>query len=487
MSTPTSPKKKGSRLSIASASSLTNKSEPLPSIPSESPYLTASNPEVVITVPALPNLPASAGSPIMPTVPEEGGNATVGSQSKRSSLSVRSIPLSPASKALVDQSLLDNYPLSPTLSRRLSVAPSVAPSRKSVRMNSADDLVKGLAGVTHIKEHRAMFQKASNEAKDNFMYLITINGSVLPHVWFPTLVVTLWTVFWVLIHQQAKWALVATQPLLISIIGVVLSLLLVFRNNTAYDRYWEGRRMWGSIITHCRNLGRVIWIMGNAEGNAQVQQEKRGALNLVLAFPIATKYLLRGKPGILYTDLVHLLCHVPAFNPKKPNFHENNVPMEILFHLTSYIYRARKAETYDVQGQTQFFTALTGLMDCLTNLERIRNSPIPLVYNIHLKIVVIIYLLALPFQLTGALNYFAIPVVFIASFIFLGIEAIALEIENPFGEDANDLPMEAFIELIRNEVNEILASDSKRDPQLWLAPLDAETIASRHSFNVPRH
>lgn len=78
-------------------------------------------------------------------------------------------------------------------------------------------------------------------------------------------------------------------------------------------------------------------------------------------------------------------------------------------------------------------------MDCLTGFERILRTPIPLAYSVHLHQAVWLYLLALPYQLVGVLNWFAVPAVTLASFALLGILGIGWEIENPFGYDANDL------------------------------------------------
>ncbi|KAI8850773.1 Bestrophin, RFP-TM, chloride channel-domain-containing protein [Chytridium lagenaria] len=467
--------KRTSKLSMASSnrsstSSLVGPKPELPLyLPSREPIVLGSTagPEVVITLPKesppsvttnfLQSTSTEATSPPSdPYVPPLVIDSS--SRSKRSSISAHSIPLSPASKALIDNTLMEKLP-------------SFSRAMLADKVKTATMLVSGMSNLRKLSSPKQE-SRALNQNKNVLTYAIQYHGSVLPHVIAPVAYITLWTIFWVLIHQLAKWTVFATNPLLISVIGVVLSLLLVFRNNTAYDRYWEGRRLWSSIVTHCRNLSRVIWIMGSSNGDAKIDQEKRGALNLVLAFPIATKYLLRGEYGVEFSDLFHLIAHVPAFNPAEPRFHDKNVPMEILFHLTSYI-------TYDVQGQTAFFTALTGLMDNLTNLERIRTSPIPLIYNIHLKVVVLIYLLALPFQLVNALNYFTIPVVAIASFILIGIEFIAVEIENPFGEDANDLPIDEFIGQVRQEMQQVIESDPKRDPSLWLSPLTAEQIRRR--------
>ncbi|KAI8830969.1 Bestrophin/UPF0187 [Chytridium lagenaria] len=236
--------------------------------------------------------------------------------------------------------------------------------------------------------------------------------------------------------------------------GLVVSLMLVFRNNTAYDRYWEGRRTWSSVTTHCRNLCRVLHTMADhTDKDARAFIEKRGALHMILAFPVATKYLLRGEQGIKYTDLFHLLAHIPAFShSKKPRFSPTKVPLEILWHLNAYINRGRKLNVYDAQGQVHSLTALAGLADALTVFERIRGTPVPLIYKIHVKMVLLLYLMSLPFQLVQAIGFFTIPVVAIAAFVFLGIESIALEIENPFGEDPNDLPLDDFINQVRGEI-----------------------------------
>ncbi|KAJ3096234.1 hypothetical protein HDU97_006091 [Phlyctochytrium planicorne] len=485
-------------------------------------------PDVIVTIPTQEDLLVSHTSDPTSTPPQKP--ASLGS--KKSAFSLN---LSPGARANLEQQQ-QNYPLSPLAGRinEESLSPSqTAPptggassplSASATRIGtlfrnvrSATLVVNTMKDLTQTDAPKIAVQKTSNTAKSTLSHTFKWKGSILPLVIVPTLVSTAWTTMWVVIYFQAKWTVFATNPLLISIIGVVLSLLLVFRNNTAYDRYWEGRRMWAAISTHCRNLFRVVWvitiglpakqIMSTSEGDAKIEQDKRGALNLVLAFPIATKHMLRGQYGIKYTDLMPLVAHIPAFASAKSatgpeeldrschkvHFNPYNVPLEILYHLTSYMYRARKAETYDLQGQSAFMTALTGLADSLTSLERIRNSPIPLVYNIHLKAVVIIYLMSLPFQLVGALNWFAIPVVCIASFIFLGIECIALQIENPFGEDANDLPMEHFIEQIRSELQETVESDGKRDPSLWFipqsmsSPLMKDNASSRRSTRASYH
>ncbi|KAJ3329383.1 hypothetical protein HDU76_008016 [Blyttiomyces sp. JEL0837] len=122
----------------------------------------------------------------------------------------------------------------------------------------------------------------------------------------------------------------------------VLGLLLVFRTNTAYDRYWEGRKLWSSLITHARNLARGIWIGVNTKGIKQNENEKRGAVNLTLAYVVAVKHYLRGEREHKFTDLAHLLAHVPRYHPEQDH-NDKNLPIDINLLLTDYCRRARAA------------------------------------------------------------------------------------------------------------------------------------------------
>lgn len=114
--------------------------------------------------------------------------------------------------------------------------------------------------------------------------------------------------------------------------------------------------------------------------------------------------------------------------------------------------------------------AISGLTDCLSNLERIRTSPIPFAYTIHLKQTLFLYLASLPFQLLSSMGWATIPILFIASFTLLGIESIGGEIENPFGYDENDLRQDDFIDTVRKELHQIMERPSRIDLDAWATP-----------------
>jgi putative membrane protein len=119
--------------------------------------------------------------------------------------------------------------------------------------------------------------------------------------------------------------------------------------------------------------------------------------------------------------------------------------------------------------------SVNNLLEALTTCERISSTPIPLAYAIYLKRLLLIYCLSLPFQVVNTLHWWTSPVAIILSFVLLGIEEIGTEIENPFGDDANDLPLEEICTTILNNIEDLIAVNSPNkleltSPELELAP-----------------
>ncbi|KAI8816333.1 Bestrophin, RFP-TM, chloride channel-domain-containing protein [Fimicolochytrium jonesii] len=317
------------------------------------------------------------------------------------------------------------------------------------------------------RKHHA--RKIRNESRNSYTEILRVRASVIPRVLVPSLLHTVWAALWTTLYQVAGWRWISIPPQLITILGVVISLLLVFRTNTAYDRYWEGRRVWGTLITQIRNLARFVWIGVQTPDTALVY-EKKGAMNLLLGFAVATKHYLRSELGHKYADLHHLLVHLPEFRSGAKDPNVKNLPLEISFHISSYIAACRQKELIDVSQQTAMVNALSSMIDCLTSFERIRNTPIPIAYSVHLQQTLTLYILALPFQLVSVLYWGTIPVCWIAAFTMLGIECIGGEIENPFGYDENDLQVEEFCRSTREELLRVMVRPQTLDPATWGAP-----------------
>jgi putative membrane protein len=220
------------------------------------------------------------------------------------------------------------------------------------------------------------------------------------------------------------------KPLGHTLIGVALGLLIVFRNNCSYDRYWEGRKLWGGIVNTSRNLMRGAVVAAANHG--------RELAGLVSAYALALKQHLRSDK-----DLGEIREHVPpdVFEKAAP---AGNPPATIAFSMSRWI-AARQAE-----GKLDPFTAqgleqqVRLLLDNQGGCERILRTPIPFAYAVHIKQLLFLYLLSLPFVLVGEMGWVAIPTTAAIAFGLLGIEEAGVEIEDPFGDDPNDLPIETI-------------------------------------------
>ena len=239
--------------------------------------------------------------------------------------------------------------------------------------------------------------------------------------------------------------------------SIVLGLLLVFRTNTAYDRFWEGRKLWGSLINNVRNLSRLIWVAVQ-EKNHEDRLAKQQALRLLEAFAIAMKLHLRGEK--VNQELVPLMS---------PDFYEtlqhiNHPPLEIAFWISDYLQQQSNRDRINPYQLNAMFQLLDDMVDTLGACERILKNPIPAAYAIHLKQLVFLYCLTLPFELVDQLVWFTAPLVGLVSFAIFGIEAIGVEIENPFGYDANDLPLDQICQTIQRNLEDLIRFTPDDDP-----------------------
>jgi len=357
----------------------------------------------------------------------------------------------------------------------------------------------------------------------NNFWWFRIKGTVLPAVWWQCFLLGIWSAAIVALDIYVPALRMTFPQTMITILGVVVSLLLAFRTNNAYDRYWEGRKLWTSMIQDVRKMTRAIWL--GVSGTSQIDSltskaliERRSALNLSLAFVVAVKHYLRDEFSYDYPDLKDLVRHLPRFNTPSSNIpldvqlkiqaeHKKtkmafdfatptNIPIEISYYYLSYVNYLEKNNLAQPWALDTIKGSLSNLVDSLCDFERILRTPIPLAYSIHLNQSVWLYILSIPFQIVGDLGWYTVPVEVLGSFCMLGILAIGLEIENPFGYDANDLPLDDFCDVIRREI-EIVVGNHLPDAEEWMFsdenyplgqsfPLSAKQLAERTPEEVLR-
>ena len=247
------------------------------------------------------------------------------------------------------------------------------------------------------------------------------------------------------IHFLDEIAELSMSTGVFSLLGIVLSILLVFRTNTAYDRWWEGRKQWGSLVNHCRNLA----IMGASTFPPSAKKEMHQLAVYISNFCISLKEHLRN--GVILEELINVSEEELAEYKTK-----GHVPNHISLQIHHLVKNQNQQNNISGDDLRNFKPQLQALLDILGACERIKKTPIPFSYNVYLKIFITAYGLMLPFAMVPEFGYYSIPIVMFIFFAFIGIELMAEEIEDPFGLDCNDLPTGEIAHTIKNNVFEIL-------------------------------
>lgn len=228
----------------------------------------------------------------------------------------------------------------------------------------------------------------------------------------------------------------------------VISMLLVFRINTAYDRWWEGRKLWGSLVNNTRNLSLKLHAMLPAND----VETRQYFADTISNYGICLKNHLR--------QTVHPeeLVETTDFEPKKLT-NEKHIPNAIAALMYSKVNQMLKNGT--ITGEQLLFInyELMCFADVCGACERIKNTPIPYSYSAFLKKFVFFFVMSLPLSFVFSLGYYSIPVVAFIFYALTSLELLSEEIENPFGKDANDLPTDSIAKNIRKSVHEIFATE----------------------------
>ncbi|WP_026976974.1 bestrophin family protein [Flavobacterium tegetincola] len=223
-------------------------------------------------------------------------------------------------------------------------------------------------------------------------------------------------------------------------LGFVISLLLVFRTNTAYDRWWEGRKLWGTLVNNSRNFALKLSVILTSE------DDKTFFRTIIPHYAtVLNKHLKNEETALqLFDDLeleIDHKIHLP-----------NQVAMKI-FERINKLYVSGQItgdQLIVLNDEIKSFTEVCGAC------ERIKNTPIPYSYSAFIKKFIFFYIMTLPFGYAFSLGYYVIPVVVFIFYVLASLELIAEEIEDPFGNDENDLPTQKIAENIKKHVGEVL-------------------------------
>ena len=236
-------------------------------------------------------------------------------------------------------------------------------------------------------------------------------------------------------------------PLMHTLLGFAISMLLVFRTNTAYDRWWEGRKLWGSLVNSSRNLAIKMAVFLPADDKT----ERAFFRKIIPAYAFALHHHLRSEKT--RTELFDEEVHESIITKIDRDKH---IPNQIALLLIQHICRLNKqskitdSQLIILNNEMQSFTDICG------GCERIKNTPIPFSYSVFIKKFIFFYIMSMPFGYSFSLGYYVIPVVAFIFYVLASLEIIAEEIEDPFGGDANDIPTEKIARNIQKHIHELI-------------------------------
>jgi len=304
------------------------------------------------------------------------------------------------------------------------------------------------------------------ESKSWLRQIGTLDGSalekVLPRLIGVTVIATVITV----LHEAYGVFPTSLTPLPFSLIAVALGIFLGFRNNTSYDRFWEGRKLWGALVNTTRSITRQTLTLIAPDQDDEVddvQVLRIEIVHRVIAYVHVFRQHLRDEDAL---DEVAAL--LPAADIQALR-NELNRPIAILQRLSERIRTAYDRGWIHPMHLPTLEASLTALTDIQGGCERIKSTPIPGSYTILIHRIVAIYTFALPFGIVDTVGYYTPVVVMMIAYAFLGLDSVGDEIEDPFGKDLNDLPLSAISRMIEVNLRQRLHEEAL--PEL-LSPRD---------------
>lgn len=236
-------------------------------------------------------------------------------------------------------------------------------------------------------------------------------------------------------------------PLMHALLGGAISLLLVFRTNSAYDRWWEGRKHWGDLTNQSRN---ILLKLNSILPQHDIE-------NRIFFKKIVPLYALALRKHLLKNNTDDELFENNLFdgiqNEISTSNHLPNTIASIIFNRIDFLCKEGKITQLQLIYLNEELRAFTNICGAC---ERIKNTPIPYSYSVFIKKFIFGYIMTLPFGYVFSLGYLSVPIIIFIFYVLASLELIAEEIEDPFGSDTNDLPMKEMSLNIAKNAEEIV-------------------------------
>ncbi|MBK1895419.1 bestrophin family protein [Chryseobacterium paridis] len=284
--------------------------------------------------------------------------------------------------------------------------------------------------------------------RTNWLKMLFIwRGSVLKKIIVQLITITLFSIGVYFFKGKIYDYKVHLNPTIFTLIGLALAIFMGFCNSASYDRFWEGRKLWGLLVIETRSLTRQIFSFVD-DSSSQTLDEKREIVKMISAFSWSLNYQLRDKSGTEH--LTRLLSPEQVEQLKNKKF----IPSIILGFIADWLKEQNRKGNIDTIVMTSMDQQLNQFSNISGGCERIYNTPLPFAYSVLLHRTVYLYCFWLPFGLVDSLGWMMPLIVLLISYTFIALDAIIQEIGEPFGEEENDLALNSICRTIEFSIFE---------------------------------
>jgi putative membrane protein len=283
--------------------------------------------------------------------------------------------------------------------------------------------------------------------KEHWISMIFIwKGSVLPKLLFRLVLLFVMALAIMVFNGVVFDIKIQLNPAPFTVFGIALAIFLGFKNSTSYDRFWEARKFWGALVFTARSLTRQAQSLSSYDKNSK---EVIYFTDLIIVFSYVFKHQLRFTDP--YQDIEKRLGRELA-EQLKPIIYK---PVMLINQMGAWIKTAREKGKLDAVSAANMDINFNELSHILAGCERIANTPIPYTYKVLLHRTVYIYCFLLPFGFVDSLGWMMPPIVTFIAYTFVALEAVADELEDPFGLEPNDLALNSMCHVIEDSLLEL--------------------------------
>jgi putative membrane protein len=279
-----------------------------------------------------------------------------------------------------------------------------------------------------------------------FRMLFIWRGSVLPRLLYRLFLLFALSVLVLYFNGALFNYKIQLNPAPFTLFGIALAIFLGFRNNVSFDRFWEGRKLWGALLNTTRSLARQAQTLSDLPAQSTAIDR---FVNLLIAFTYCCKHQLRNTNPA--EDLRRLLGDADCEKLKTARY----IPNLLLLEMGAWLKHIRTSNQIDPLLAANIDHNLNELSNIIGGCERIASTPIPYTYKVLLHRTVYIYCFMLPFGFVDSLGWIMPLIVTFIAYTFVALEAVADELEDPFGLEPNDLALNTLCAMIENTLREM--------------------------------